>query len=187
MFSVTQSAVAQSVRLNVVSNKRSAKVRWVVVWSCVLVVVLVVFFSRISLSFKRAFVRWKRNPDGMMFSTSDDEKRDWLSRARVLSRVREKRTKEGTEDDCIERCFMRSFTHSFVQEEEHVFGREKPSSVLSTPAFVVHVACPVRDTSPKKTLIFEWFFGFFSLFGREFLDSKQHSLTPLSLPFTSLY
>ena len=83
MFSVTQSAVAQSVRLNVVS-KRSVKVRWVVV----ALFLFFLCFSRVSFSFKRARAV-KEKSRWMMFSTlddeDDDEKCDWLSRARSLA------------------------------------------------------------------------------------------------------
>ena len=68
MFSVTQSAVAQSVRLNVVS-KRSVKQSSVSRGGVVLVLLM---FSRVSFSFKRARAV-KEKSRWMMFSTLDDE------------------------------------------------------------------------------------------------------------------
>ena len=125
----------------------------------------------------------------MVFSTlddDDDEKCDRLSRARSLALSRkEKERKNRRLNRTPFHSFVHSFVrfsrvHAFVQEEEHVLGREK-SSALSTP--FVYTSCVLCLTRRQKDVDF-WliFLFFFSLFGREFLDAKH---SPLSLPFTN--
>lgn len=180
MFSVTQSAVAQSVRLNVVS-KRSVKVRWVVValflfFSC---------FSCVSFSFKRARAV-KEKSRWMMFSTlddEDDEKCDWLSRARSLALSQKANERKNGR---LNRTPFHSFVHSlirfsrvhaFVQEEEHVLGREN--------SFCYPLrSCTRRVSCAWHVAKFGWFFDFFSLFSEEnfWTHQTKHS-PPLSLFF----
>ena len=178
MFSVTQSAVAQSVRLNIVS-KRSVKVRWVVValflfFSC---------FSCVSFSFKRARAV-KEKSRWMMFSTldEDDEKCDWLSRARSLARSR---TENERKNRRLNRTPFHSFVHSlirfsrvhaFVQEEEHVLGRENSFCYPRR-------SCTRRVSCAWHVAKFGWFFDFFSLFSEENFWTHQTKHSPLSLFF----
>ena len=174
MFSVTQSAVAQSVRLNVVS-KRSVKVRWVVV----ALFLFFLCFSCVSFSFKRARAVKEKSRDGWCFPRRMKMTRNAiLTFARAFSRAfanRERKKEQTIESNAV--SFIRSFFNSFftrscVRSRRRTRVRSRELVLLSTP--FVYTSCVLCLTRRQIWLIF-WFF--FSLFGREFLDSSNKTLT----------